>query len=198
MLWITKPPPKASSENRPDSLSTTRRERSQAQQAAAALVAPAVRRPTSVAGDRQREQRHQAHAHHGVSGHADAVTVDPGSRGPVAGRRRAAPPASEPAAVANGPDQRVPGEDARAAAVGNDLRQGRLLDRQERADLVAAGADDARSVAAANRTRKTSARAKTSAGRHHQQRPDHAAFAAARSDRPAWSARARRSCRPPA
>ena len=86
--------------------------------------------------DGQQDAHARVHQHHrpvAVEG-ADAAVLE-GLR-QQAGQQRAGRGRERP-------DKVVPGEDTRALPVGQRLRQGRLLDREERPDLVAAGADDA-------------------------------------------------------
>ena len=74
--------------------------------------------------------------------------------------------------------QMIPGEDPRARIPGNVLGEGRLFDRQKRADFIAAGADDADGCAQEERHKAGRAGEHGSAQGHEQRAGQEHALAA--------------------
>ena len=140
-LCRMKPPAKASSANRPESRATMPRERWSPRKSPGAAV-DAARRHLDRGGQAREEQREERRPRprspRSSSRYADEVRHPPLLREVREPARR-----ERPAGGGDRAGQVVPREHARAIAVGDQLRQRGLLDREKRPHLVAARTDDA-------------------------------------------------------
>ena len=174
MLWMTKPPAKASSANSAESLRTT---------PARAIQAPARAGPQRLGAvpawhfDRRRQPREEqpasTSAHQGVAMHHERDRPctrrrQPRAAAPASARRPPAPPTAVAQTTRPGCTRR-----RRPCGAGRGRpATGRLLDGQERPDLVAAGADDADGAAAISSRKKLRVEREHDAGEDHQDRAD--------------------------
>ena len=136
-----KPPPKASSENRTDSLSTTPFDRPSPNRRRMPSV-ETVAGGASTAGVEPPEPGHHRQADDRVAD--DDRPIGVGGRGAAVDESLAEQPGAERAGRGRDvADEVVPGERRGPAPVRDGLGQGGLLDGQERPDLVAGRRDDA-------------------------------------------------------
>ena len=140
-LCMTKPPANASSANRADRRSTTPCDRWSPRRVRI-VGSTTSAGGTSTAGETRAEQHRQRHADERIADDHGPVGVGRLGHPPRGELRRPRPRPARPNAVGERAGELVAGEQVRPARRVHELRERRLLDGEERPDLVAARADD--------------------------------------------------------